>query len=498
MKKTAFFLILISLIGKFLGFGKYVALSYYFGAGIISDAFVLSITIPTVIFAFIGIGLSTSFIPVYNDVLSKNGQEYANRFTSKLITLLLFINTALVALVFFNTDTIIKLFASGFTTEAIKLTNTLIKVSIIGVYFSGTIYILSSLLQVKKIFIIPAISEIPINIFSILGIYFASKGNIVYIQLFTIIGTIIQFIILYLLTIKHGYRYKFHNNLFDENVKKLLKNSIPAVLGISVNQINIIIDRTIASHIIIGGLAILDYANRITDVIQSVIVLSIISLVYPQVSKQAVSEDFSKVNYTIYQSVVSIMSIIIPITVYYIVFSEQIINIVYARGKFDSSAIQMTANCLVMFSIGMLSVGIRELLARVFYSFHDTKTPMVYSSLSILINILLAIILTRFIGLSGLPLATSLSSIITVVFFFISLKKKLATLNIKQIVISLMKILTASIIMGFAVKFAFIIMVDYTNEFISLLGAVLIGGAVYLFVLVCININSKQKIKLFI
>ena len=96
MKKTALIIMLITIFSKVLGFTREISLSYFYGASNISDAYLISLTIPMTIFSFIGTGISTCYIPVYSDIQEKKGLKKADLFTSNLINVLMLISTLFV------------------------------------------------------------------------------------------------------------------------------------------------------------------------------------------------------------------------------------------------------------------------------------------------------------------------------------------------------------------------------------------------------------------
>src|SRR5690554_102439 len=114
MKKTAFAIMIITVFAKIFGFGREIALSYYYGASTITDAYLISLTIPGVIFAFIGAGIGTGFIPMYSRVRQEQGPDKAMSFTNNVINIVLAFCTIMVAVGVIFTKPLVRLFASGF------------------------------------------------------------------------------------------------------------------------------------------------------------------------------------------------------------------------------------------------------------------------------------------------------------------------------------------------------------------------------------------------
>lgn len=108
---------IITVMSKLLGFAREIALSYFYGASTITDAYLISLTIPGVIFAFIGAGIGTGFIPLYSRIVHEQGSYAAKRFTNNLVNVMLAICTVIVVASLFFTRPLVRVFAAGFSRE---------------------------------------------------------------------------------------------------------------------------------------------------------------------------------------------------------------------------------------------------------------------------------------------------------------------------------------------------------------------------------------------
>ncbi|MFY9440980.1 MAG: lipid II flippase MurJ, partial [Tepidanaerobacteraceae bacterium] len=139
MKKTALLLMIITIVSKIVGFGREITLSYFYGASNISDAFLISLTIPNVIFSFIGVGISTGYIPLYSEIEQKQGGKEGYRYTNNLVNILLIICTGIIFFGYLFTNQIVKVFASGFEGDTLALAVRFTRISLLGIYFTGLI-----------------------------------------------------------------------------------------------------------------------------------------------------------------------------------------------------------------------------------------------------------------------------------------------------------------------------------------------------------------------
>ncbi|MEK5491328.1 murein biosynthesis integral membrane protein MurJ [Paenibacillus sp. FSL R7-0297] len=489
MRKTAIFIILITVVSNALGFLRDIVLSYFYGTTGVSDAYLISLTIPGIIFTFIGVGLSTIFIPVYSSALSEKNQISADKFMNNTINFLLIACSfiAIIGLVFAEES--VKLFASGFKGETLRLAVSFTRISVFGIYFSGLIYILNGYLQMKNKFIITVAMGLPFNIIGILFIFLGHKFNIMLLSLGSIASVAVQFLFLLYFAKKQGFRYELILNKDDEYFKKMLNLSLPVILGVSVNQINSLVDQMIASNLVAGGISALNYANKINLSVNTIFVMSVVTMLYPKISKLAAEKNFEELKKSAIETINIIIIIILPITMGILIFSKQIITLLFGRGAFNSLAIEMTSEVLIYFSIGMIGFGLREVLSRVFYSMQDTKTPMLNAAIGLVLNIILNIILSKFLGIGGLALATSISAIFTTILLFISLTIKVGDFSFKKIMGDFTKVLISSVIMALGSQQLFLYFSSRFSSNISLVISILSGVLIYSFLIYILKID---------
>ncbi|RKL68059.1 murein biosynthesis integral membrane protein MurJ [Salipaludibacillus neizhouensis] len=494
MKKTALILIVVTIFSKIFGFAREIILSYFYGASNISDAYLIATTIPKVIFAFIATGIATSYIPMYTNIIKNNDIPRADRFTGNLINFLLILSTLIVVLAIMFPSEIVKLFASGFEGSTFDLAVYFTRISVFEIYFASMIAIFSSYLQLKNNFIAPALMGLPLNFIIIISITLSAHYSISILPYGTVIGSACQLLFLLPFVYKKGYRHQIILDRNDIYLKKMIYLALPVIIGVSVNQINVLIDRTLASQIAIGGISALTYANRLNLFVQGIFVTSIATVMYPLISKMAVDMNISGLKKTLSESIVSINILLLPTIVAIMVFAEEVVELLFGRGAFDLQAIQMTSNALFFYSIGMIGFGLREVLSRVFYSLQDTKTPMINAAVGMVLNIVLNIILSKYLGIGGLALATSISAIFTAGLITISLRKKIGSLGIKQISFSFIKIIFSSLVMGILVSLSFNYLITILSQNIALLISIAIGVFIYIVVIYFMKIEEVNEI----
>jgi len=491
MKKIAIILMLVTIISKILGFFRDITLSYFYGASNISDAYIISLSIPMTIFGFIGAGITTVYMPLYSKIELNEGKSNSNKFTNNLINILVLLSTIIIVLIIIFTETLVKIFASGFNGHTFVMAVNFTRICSISICITAIIYIYTGYLQLKNNYIIAALVGIPFNIFLILSIYFSYKQNIAEIlSIGYVVAVISQFVLLVPFVRKNGLQYDFIFNLKDENIKKFIKLSIPTMIGVSVYQVDSIIDKALASTIVDGGVSALNYAYKLIFFVFGIIVLSISTMLYPLLSKMAAENNMNGLKKAISEAISGINLIVIPVTIGAMVFSEPVVKILFERGEFDSQATKMTSDALFYYSIGMVGFGLREVLSKAFYSLQDTKTPMRNAIIAIISNIILNIFLSKYMGINGLAFATSISGVFCSLLLLISLRRKIGLLGLRIKLVSFVKILVASSIAGGFSKLSLNILSRFSGSFTSLILAIGLGGGGYLILIYFMRVNE--------
>ena len=493
MKKTALLVMVITILSKILGFGREIVLSYVYGASAITDAYLISQTIPYVVFSFIGAGIATGFIPLYNRIFKEQGRLEANKYTNNLSNALLLLVSIIVAFVFLFTQPIVKIFASGFSRETLELAIKFTRISIVGIYFVANINIFASFLQIHKNYIIPALLGFPMNLVIIASLFISTKTNIYVIAIGSVLATASQLLLLIPFVRKTGYRYQPVLNLKDEHIKTMIIIALPVIAGQSVNQINVLVDRTLASGIAVGGISALNYANRLNGFVQGLFVASISTVLYPMISKMAAENNIKGLKSSISEAISIINLLVIPATIGAMIFSKEIVTLLFGRGAFTPEAIDMTGGALFYYSIGMIAFGLRDILSRAFYALQDTKTPMINATIAVVINIILNIVLSKYLGIGGLALATSIAAIVGTLLLFITLRRKIGGFGLKEITKSFIKISIASILMGFIALGSFNFLIQNIRENLALILAIGIGALAYAILIYFMKIPEVER-----
>jgi putative peptidoglycan lipid II flippase len=186
-----------------------------------------------------------------------------------------------------------------------------------------------------------------------------------------------------------------------------------------------LVDTLCASFLKEGSVTALYYSNRLMQLPLALFAISMMTVALPQMSAEAVSNNYDELKQTMIHSIRNITYFILPAALGLIVLGKPIIKVLFERGKFTQEATSMTYSCLAFYSLGLLSFSISKIFISVFYALKNTKYPVKVAFCTLIVNIILNITLMQFLAVGGLALATSLSSTLGVILLWSKMEPKI-------------------------------------------------------------------------
>lgn len=495
MKKAVVFLIVITILSKITGLLRDITLSFFYGASYISDAYIISMTIAIALFDVVVTGVITGFIPIYKEIEERKGNKEARAFSGNLLNIVVFLGFFVIGAAQVFTKPIVLVFASGFSGEVLELAVAFTRISLLSIFFVGILYILQGFLQAQEKFYSHAFIGIPYNLIIMLFIWLSSIYSVYLMVWGEIIGVLIQVLILFFFARKYGFRLRLGLLFNNEYIKKMLFLSLPVIIGVSTHQINILIDRTLASNIIEGGISALNYGDKINLIIQGVFVLTMSTVLFPTISKMAVIGDVARLRKALETAAHAINMIVIPMSLFLMIYSKDIVVLLFGRGAFDDQAVNLTQLALFGYSFGILGFAYREIVSRFYFAFQDTKTPMYNSLIAIALNIILNIILSYFLGILGLALATSISVIVAAALLLKGIGRKVPEIEYAVLFKTAARILFASVAMLGLGKLVHISLEGQLSNDFNLILTSFVSLVIYLFMVQVLKIYDFRDFK---
>lgn len=432
--KAAGAIAVVSLISKVLGFLRETCMAAVFGASRVTDAYLVATIIPWMLFAVVSGALTMSMIPVYTRRVHDAGQEAGRRFVDALSTLVIGVCLIAVLIGMAAASPLVRLAAPAYHGEIFRLTVSLTRVLLPMMIFFGLAAVLTGYLQASERFTWPALTGIPFNLIMIMAIFLGGRRyGIIAVAVGMVLAALSQLVVLSPGLLSGGYRFRLVLDLKDPGLRQVGRLLFPIMLATGCMQLGLTVDRMMASGLEAGSISALNYGNLLTQLPLGIFSMAVNTVLYPTFARLAADHDLAGLRSSVAAGVRVTLFLIIPMMVALIALREPMVRILFERGAFDSRATGLTACAVLFFSLGLVAMGLRDMLSRVFFSLQDTITPMLIGLGAVLINAVLNYCLIQPLGLGGLALATSLSSILAVSLLFWFLRRRLDGIGGREI-----------------------------------------------------------------
>lgn len=426
--KTISYVMIITLAGKFMALLRGSLLGQAYGTGMEASAFSVASQLPRVFFDAIFVSAITmSFIPVFSKCMQEGGQKKAFAFSDSFITLVGLLMAVLSALGVLFSEPVAALSAGGFDAEALRLTSELLKILFPTMFFTGITFSFIGILQSLDSFLVPALTSVVFNAV-IIGYFFGpnARWQIHGLAVVFLIGWVMQAAIQVPALRKAGYRFHFNFHWNNSELKQVGVLLLPVMVSTWVQPFNIAVNIRFASGIYQDGAAVsaINFANDLYTMIISVFVLSVMNVIFPQMSDLVNQGKKQEAGRLTGQTLGIILLFVIPMMAGLMSLSAEVIRLIYGGNRFEQFSIAITAKALFYFALGMIGYALQTVLARVYFAERSGKVPMVGAIIAILSNIVLCMLLAPAMEIGGLALASSLSSTIYGIALLLPLLKK--------------------------------------------------------------------------
>lgn len=483
---------LIMVLAHILSFVKEALIANYFGVSYIVDAYTIAIQVPVLLFSFVSVAIQSIVVPVYSDIFYNEGKDKAREYINHLMTILLLFTVFLVVIGECFAGELVYLSAPGFDDVTHQLSTHLLRITFPTIIMAIVGQVLVAVLNVHKRFVLPSFAVFFMNVSMIIAIVLLHKElGITSACIGQLIGDLLRALFLIIIARKF-YHYSFAFNLHDVSVKKTLKLSVPVFFSISIAEVNAIVNRIVGSLLIVGSISAITYANKINTVLMQLFVSAIATVVYPLYAESSAKGNMSQLNTRINLTLSVYALFVVPLMFGVFVFKKELIEVAFARGVFDKSAVELTQNLLGLYAIGMLFMAIRTPITNVYYSLKNTKTPAINASIGAIINIVLNILLAHILGVQGIAIATSITAVYITTSLTITLMHKYKEIRWNYFFNNLSKIVLASIVMFIVLIFAKTFL-QFKSFYILVVGA-LIGLLVYVVNLLILKVMIVKKL----
>lgn len=497
--RTAAGIFLVLSVSKVIGFFREMLIAYRFGSGAETDAFFIASGIHSTIYTAFAAGLAVAIIPVLSSVRSEGGRAEENRYISSLLNLFGMVSIAMMVLGYLFSEQLVKLFAIGFSGEQLRLAVFLMRIGLPMVFFHAASAIILAYNHSLGKFIIPSMESILFNVPIILYlVFFHSDLGIKGLMMGFVAGYVLRVIMAWL-PLKSIWRYS--PVLWSEKARyrKTLSIMFPIMIGSMVRQINHVIDRTLASRLVSGSISALSYAGRTKEVVISLFLVSVVTVVYPKISDYIAGGEKEKLQKTMTYSMNLILLMVLPTMTGLGILSYPVIKVLFFRGAFTETNVLMTSSASIFYAIGLIGAGVSLFVDKVYFALNDSKTPMKVGMMAVGVNIILNLALVGPMKHNGLALATSVAATFAATVKFVGLRKKNIDMEYRKMFRTFLQASFASIVMGAVVYILAYVVIEIPSgealwQFAKLMSVCGAGALVYAGMLYMLRVEEFCEI----
>ena len=456
----------MTFLSRILGFVRDTLIARLFGAGMVTDAFIVAFKIPNLLRRISAEGaFSQAFVPILAEYKSQRSFAETQSLVNRVATWLVIILVGVTLLGMLAAPWIVTLIAPGFhaNPQKMQLTVELLRITFPYIFFISLVSMAGGVLNTYNKFGIPAFTPVWLNVSMIAGALFFAEHFAEPIKVLAwavFIGGFLQllFQIPYLRQI--GLLPKFELkpavDKSDEGVSRILKLMGPAILGVSVAQISLIINTVFASFLITGSVSWLYYADRLMEFPTGVLGVALGTILLPSLSKAYASSDDSEYSQLLDWGLRLTFILAAPAAVALAVLSAPLIITLFHYGKFLAHDVLMTQQALIAYSVGLLGLILVKILAPGFYARQNIKTPVKIAVFTLVITQLMNLIFVFGLHLqhAGLALAIGLAACVNASLLYYHLRKSQVYTPLAGWFMFLAKLTIALLVMAVVLYFA--------------------------------------------
>jgi putative peptidoglycan lipid II flippase len=448
---TAGLIGLFTLLSRLLGLLREMIMAWLFGAKEVADAFYVAFRLPNLLRELAAEGsMSAGFIPVFTEYLSKRSRQEARSLANASFTIICILLAAVSLLGILAAPWLVRVIAPGFTAHADKfeLTVVLTRIMFPFLLFIGLAALTMGVLNSLKAFQAPALAPSAFNICAIalmVGLAPWFDQAVIAAALGVLVGGLAQFAVQLPSLSAHGMGFRWRWAPTHPGLRQMLWLILPTTIGLSVSQVNLVVNTMLASLLPDGSVSYLNYAMRLIQFPLGLFGVAVATAILPTLSGHAALGEQAAFRQTTAFGLRLVFFISLPSMVGLIMLREPIVQVLFQHGAFDAQAAAGTAGALVAYSLGLWAFAGFRVVVQAFYAMQDTRTPVKVAVAAMASNVLLGLLLMGPLRHVGLALATSIASIINFLWLLILLHRRQGALPVHEILRSHAKVLLASL-----------------------------------------------------
>lgn len=421
----------MTMVSRVLGFARDAIVARAFGAGFATDAFFIAFKLPNLLRRIFAEGaFSQAFVPILAEYRTQRGEGATRNFVADIAGLLALILFVISGLGMLAAPIVVWITAPGFAQEPEKfaLTVTLLRITFPYILFISLASLAGSILNAWNKFSIPAFVPTLLNIsFIVFALLLAPFFDppVLALGCAVAVGGVAQLAFQLPHLKKIGMLVWPRINFKDAGVWRVIKQMGPAILGVSVGQISLIINTIFASFLAAGSVSWMYYADRLMEFPAGVLGVALGTILLPSLSRSHSSGDHEEYKRLLDWGLRLCLLLALPATIALAVLAKPLVATLFQYGKFGTNDALMTQQALVAYSAGLLGLILVKVLAPGFYARQNIKTPVKIALFTLTATQAMNVIFLFALDLAhvGLALAIGLGACVNAMLLYYQLRK---------------------------------------------------------------------------
>lgn len=442
-------------LSRVAGLIRDILCAQFFGASIGYDAFLVAFRIPNLFRALFAEGaFSQAFVPLLTQHQQTESHEDLHSFVNKVSGCLALISGFVVVLGIIFSEQVIHFVAPGFggTSQRFVLASQMLKIIFPYLFFIALTALSAGILNTFKRFWSPAFAPVLLNASLIIGIVFVShfyKEPILVLAYAVTLSGVLQLLLQLPFLKRINLIPKLKPDFKDKRVQLLLKKMLPAIFGVSIVQLNLLMSTVYASFLMIGSVSWLYYADRMVQFPLGVFGVALATVILPQLSRKALDNSNTNYKKILAWGVRLTCLIAFPASIGLFILAPSLIKFIFEYGSFSANDSVQTTLALQAYSFGLLAFILIKIGATAFYARRDIKTPVKIGCVALLVNALLSLVLMRHYGHVGLAASTAISSWVNAGLLLVLLMKRKLLIFNKKNTAFILQVMGSGLVMGY-------------------------------------------------
>jgi putative peptidoglycan lipid II flippase len=443
--QASLILTVAALASRALGWLRLLVIGSQFGASRELDAYFAAFRIPDAIFQLVVAGaLSAALIPVFQGYRAREDEVEAWRMASSVINLVLITLAGVSLVMAIFAPWLVPAVTPGFDAPTTELTIRMTRIMLLSPVFIGMGAVVSGILNSYERFAIPAIAPLLYNLAIILAaLFLAPIMGVEGLAVGVAVGSLAHLVIQLPNLASVGQRYDLTVSLRNPGVRRVAWLMGPRTLGLAAVQVNFIASTVLASTLPEGSVTAYNYAFQLMQVPVGVVGVSIAIALFPRLSRDAALGRVREVRAQLAQALRVLLFVAAPLTAIMIVLRGPLTAVFFQYGLFSAQSTERTAEALLFFTLGLGAQVLVPVLARAFYALQDTRTPVLWAIVAVVLNVPLMAWLAGPMRVDGLALALSVTATLEVIGLVWALRGRLGGIEGGAILRSLVRSATA-------------------------------------------------------